>query len=217
MACMQDPAERKQAEQSLLPFAKSTDYTPHLRVRGWPRTLDRLVCNLMAALCVDEMFSVLLQTILDNSNSPYAQYFASSSLLQIVTEQPVRCVCCWLLLVPAAQLPAWVRRCTAALGRRGKQLSQLWRAGPMSSLIYAITSSSTWKRAICELRLCFRRPLWVGFIVTLRVPALHHDPACGLSMSLVHVQALQFCNLCTAVVRARASAGKDRPYWSTLS
>lgn len=29
---MQDPNERKQAEESLTPFGKSTDYIPHLRV-----------------------------------------------------------------------------------------------------------------------------------------------------------------------------------------
>eukprot|EP00892_Ulva_mutabilis_P000720 jgi/Ulvmu1/10649/UM066_0030.1 len=56
----QDPNERKQAEESLTPFGKSTDYIPHLR------------------------------TILDNSNNPYAQYFASSSLLKMITEQSVR-------------------------------------------------------------------------------------------------------------------------------
>jgi len=30
--------------------------------------------------------------ILDQSNSPYAQYFSSSSLLKIVTDYSVRCV-----------------------------------------------------------------------------------------------------------------------------
>lgn len=33
-AVLQDPNERAQAEQSLTPFAKSTDYIPHLRVRS---------------------------------------------------------------------------------------------------------------------------------------------------------------------------------------
>lgn len=36
--------------------------------------------------------SVRLQTILDNSNNAFAQYFASSSLLKMITEQSVRCV-----------------------------------------------------------------------------------------------------------------------------
>jgi exportin-7 len=56
----QDPNERSNAEQCLRPFTTSTEFTPHLR------------------------------TILDNSDNPYAQCFASSSLLTVITEQAVR-------------------------------------------------------------------------------------------------------------------------------
>lgn len=87
---MQDPNERKQAEESLTPFGKSTDYIPHLRV--CPRIylfVFACACSKLTRIAVT--LPVRLQTILDNSNNPYAQYFASSSLLKMITEQSVRC------------------------------------------------------------------------------------------------------------------------------
>ena len=62
---MQDPAERSQAESVLRVFSTSAEYAPQCKA------------------------------ILDNSNSPYAQYLASSSLTKLVTEQglsPELCV-----------------------------------------------------------------------------------------------------------------------------
>lgn len=105
---MQDPNERKQAEESLTPFGKSTDYIPHLRARScfchdvlYPAVLQ-LTTTAGPAIC--------LQTILDNSNNPYAQYFASSSLLKMITEQSVRFVLFFAALASCvrscARLPA---------------------------------------------------------------------------------------------------------------
>jgi hypothetical protein len=84
---VQDPGERTSAEQSLKPFTSSTEYAPHLKVRA-PNGLTMALAPTSSTPSSGR--SRLLQTILDNSVNPYAQCFASSSLLTMVTEQAVR-------------------------------------------------------------------------------------------------------------------------------
>lgn len=107
---LQDPNERAQAEQSLTPFAKSTDYIPHLRVRPccYPASLFASPPQRTMITLHQSCFGV--QTILDASHNPYAQYFASSSLLKMVSEQSVRFAVS-KLCGPAADLTAHQTHC----------------------------------------------------------------------------------------------------------
>lgn len=62
MLLPQTPEERSRVEQMLGVFGTSTEYVPHLKA------------------------------ILDNSRSPYAQHFATSNLLKLVTDHTIRSV-----------------------------------------------------------------------------------------------------------------------------
>ena len=82
---------------------------PRIGTSGVVRVHSLQMCSLSSALSKrTSMTEACLQTILDNSDNPYAQCFASSSLLTIVTEQAVRCAV--LRLQPnssSARLQRW--------------------------------------------------------------------------------------------------------------
>jgi exportin-7 len=82
---VQHPTERSQAEQLLRPFGLSTEYIPHCKVHpGCRRGALRWRAHTLSTPLLS-LFHCL-QTILDNSSSPYAQLLASSSLIKLVTE-----------------------------------------------------------------------------------------------------------------------------------
>ncbi len=72
-------------EAILARFGQSTEYVPHLKVGGvsWVRCCAR-----------DKPLAAHLQTILDSSSSPYAQYMAITGLLKLATEHSLTCVLC---------------------------------------------------------------------------------------------------------------------------
>lgn len=102
----QNPQDRALAEQSLRAFALSTDYVPHCRVcdgaSGWGGRVceEQGVCDYVREYAGmhrahDPLAAPFFaaQTILDVSVSPYAQLMAISSLLKIISEHALRCVC----------------------------------------------------------------------------------------------------------------------------
>ena len=108
--CLQSLQERTQAEQFLRVFGLSTEYVSHCKVCNEYLAVH---CRL-AACCIASVPAASLtyahgmaknasgscslvhnacswmQAILDNSQSPYAQLLASSSLLKVVTEHSLR-------------------------------------------------------------------------------------------------------------------------------
>ena len=86
---LQAPAERAQAEQLLRVFGQSTEYITHCKASNRSPVLsvgrqqaDHHQRPLLTAF--------MLQAILDNSQSSYAQLLASASLIKVVTEQSLR-------------------------------------------------------------------------------------------------------------------------------
>ena len=82
MCLAQDHQERSRAEQYLRVFGQSADSVSMCKVA---RNLDAIAYILPS--CLTE---VVAQAVLDISHSPYAQLLASSSLIEIVTEQALR-------------------------------------------------------------------------------------------------------------------------------
>ena len=117
---VQLPNDRKSAELSLRPFTTCTEYAPHLKVCCCECETTAQPAGVATGNCVKPRLSLVqrgwhggvapcpvrqksatfhaegiegngLQAILDNSENPYAQCFAASSLLTVITEHAVRC------------------------------------------------------------------------------------------------------------------------------
>jgi len=92
----QNAAERAHAEQLLRVFGQSTDYITHCKVCTGLHKINVKFCYFLSllscdgSLLTDSQQHEVLQAILDNSQSPYAQLLASSSLLKVITDHTLR-------------------------------------------------------------------------------------------------------------------------------